>query len=103
MDAEEVRQLRMGLGWVILIRGDTGSYSIIGWIVSYHRLDRIVSLSGSYHISWIGSYHIGWIGSYHIGWIVSGNTGFTRWLATGWMGRMDWMGCWWDGGGTDRR
>ena len=25
------------------------------------------------------------------------------WLVTGWMGRMDCMGHWWDGGGTDRR
>ena len=54
MDAEAVRQLRMGLGWFFLVRGDNGSYLIIGfigwivlyrigWIVSYHRLDRIVS------------------------------------------------------------
>ena len=58
----------MGLGWVFLIRGDSVSYSIIGLIVSYRWLDRIVSSAGSYHI--------GWIVSYRIGWIVSGNNGF---------------------------
>ena len=53
MDAEAVRQLRMGLGWIFLIRGDTV------WIVLAYRLDRIVS-----------------DGSYSIIWIVFGNTGF---------------------------
>ena len=53
MDAEAVRQLRMGLGWVFLIRGDAV------WIVLAYRLDRIVL-----------------DGLYSIGWIVSGNTGF---------------------------
>ena len=36
----------MGLEWVFLIRGDTGSYrfiGFIGWIVYYFWLDRIVS------------------------------------------------------------
>ena len=32
----------MGLEWVFLVRGDTGSYRIIGWIVSYCWLDRII-------------------------------------------------------------
>ena len=68
MDAEAVRKLRMGLGWVFLIRGDAGSYHIIRCIVSYCRLDRTVSSSGLYRI--------GWIGSYRTGCIVSGNTGF---------------------------
>ena len=53
MDAEAVRKLRMGLGWVFLIRGDAG------WIVLAYRLDCIVSA-----------------GSYRIGWIISRNTGF---------------------------
>ena len=48
-----MRQLRMDPKWVFLIRGDTGSYRIIGWIVS-HRLDRIVS-SGLDHIVSAGS------------------------------------------------
>ena len=43
LDAEAVRQLRMGLEWLFLIRGYTGSYHIIGWIVLYCRLDRIIS------------------------------------------------------------
>ena len=33
----------MGLEWVFLVIGNTGSYPIIDWIVSYCRLDRIVS------------------------------------------------------------
>ena len=37
MDTEAVKQLRMGLGWVFLIRGDAG------WIVLDYRLDHIVS------------------------------------------------------------
>ena len=96
MDAEAVRQLRMDLGWVFLIRGDAGSYCIIGWIVSYRRMDRIVSSDGSYHI--------GWIGSYRIGWIVSGNTGFYA-LDGYWLDGADGtdgadgalVGRWWDG------
>ena len=43
MDAEAVRQLRMCLEWVFVVRGDTGSYRIISWIVSYFRLDCIIS------------------------------------------------------------
>ena len=46
MDAEAVMQLRMGLGWVFLIRGDAV------WIVLAYRLDSIVS-DGSYSIIWI--------------------------------------------------
>ena len=70
MDAEAVRQLRMGLGWVFLIRGDAG------WIVLAYRMDRIVS-AGSYQET----------------------LALIRWLVTGWMGRMgqmDWMGRWWE-------
>ena len=74
MDAEAVRQLRMGLGWVFLIRGDTG------WIVLAYRLDRIVS-AGSYQET----------------------MAFMIWLVTGWMRWMEWMGRWWDGGRIDRR
>ena len=40
MDAEAVRQLMMGIEWVILVRGDTESYRIIGW------MDCIVFLDG---------------------------------------------------------
>ena len=58
----------MGLGWVFVIREDAGSYCIIGWIVSYHRLDRIVLPAGSYCI--------GWIGLYHFYCIISGNAVF---------------------------
>ena len=74
MDAEEVRQLRMGLGWVILIRGDAG------WIVLDYRLDCIVS----HRI-------VGWIISYRLDWIVSyqETLAFMRWMVTSWMGRMD--------------
>ena len=61
MDAETVRKLRMGLGWVFLIRGDAESYRIIGWIVLYRWLDRIVSSAGSYRIGWVGLYRIVWI------------------------------------------
>ena len=74
MDAEAVRQPRMGLGWVFIIRGDSGSYCIIGWIVSYCQLDCIVS-AGSYQETLY----------------------FMRWLVTVWMGWVEWMGRWWDG------
>ena len=55
-----------------------------------------------------GSYRIGWIVLYQLYRIVSAGLyqetlAFMRWLVTGWMGRMDWMGHWWDGGGMDRR
>ena len=51
---------------------------------------------------------VGWIASYRPDWIVSYRLDqktlyFMRWLVTGWMGltgRMEWMGHWWDGGGT---
>ena len=65
MDAEAVRQPRMGLGWVLLIRGDDG------WIVLAYRLDRIVL-----------------DGLYSIGWIVSGNTRFYA-LAGYWLDGTD--------------
>ena len=79
MDAEAVRQLRMGLEWFFLVIGDNGSYHIIGfigWIVLYCRLyrivlaglDRIVSLAGLDRIVSAGLYRIVLAGS--------GNTGF---------------------------
>ena len=74
MDAEAVRQLRMGFGWVFLIRGDAG------WVVLAYRMDCIAS-AGSYQET----------------------LDFMRWLVTGWMGQMDWMGRWWDGDGVNRR
>ena len=68
-------QLRMGLGWVFLIREEAD------WIVLAYRLDHIISA-----------------GSYRIGCIVSGNTGFyalAGLLLAGWD---RWTG--WDIGGT---
>ena len=53
MNAEVVRQLRIGLGWVFLIRGDAS------WIILAYWLDRILLA-----------------GLYCIGWIISGKTGF---------------------------
>ena len=81
MDSEAVRQLRMGLQWVFQVRGQTGSYCIIGWIVTYCQLD------------WIVSYQMD-----------QETLAFMLWLVTDWMGRMgqmDWMWRWWDRGGTD--
>ena len=97
MDAKAVRQLRMGIEWAFLIRGDIGSYCIISWILSYCRMDRIVLLAGSYRnrLDWIVSY-----------WLDQETLHFMRWLVTslmGQIGRMDRMGSWWDRGGTDRR
>ena len=48
----------MGLEWVFLVRGDTGSYHIIVWIVSYYRMDRIV-LDGLDRIVSAGSRNAG--------------------------------------------
>ena len=67
-----MRQLRKGFEWVFLVRGDTESYRIIGWIVSYCWLDRIVLSAGSYRIVLSGS----------------GNTIFYV-LAGYWLDRMD--------------
>ena len=75
----------MGLEWIFLVRGDTGSYSIIIWIVSYCRLDCIISPAGSDRIVWIGLYHIGWIRKHWLlcaGWLLAGWEGWYRW--TGW-------------------
>ena len=87
LDAEAVRQLRMDLGWVFLIRGDAV------WIVFAYQLDHIVSSAGFYCF--------GWIESYRIGWIVSGNTGFYA-LAGYWLDGTDGLdgtlvGWGWDG------
>ena len=82
MDAESVRQQRMGLEWFFLVRVDTGLYRIIGWIVLYYRLDHIVSSSGSYCIGWVGSYCIGWIRKHWLlcaGWLLAGWDGWTGW------------------------
>ena len=84
----QLRQLRMCLGWVFLIRGDAGC------IVSAYRLDFIVS-DGLYRIVWIISYYLDRIRRH---WILCAD-----WFATGWMVRMDWMERWWDGCGTNRR
>ena len=83
MDAEAVRQLRMGFGWVFLIRGDSG------WIVLAYQLDCTIS-SGSYRISWILSYFLYCIRKPWLlcaGWLL---TGCYRWV--GWNG--------WGVGGT---
>ena len=75
----------MGLGWFFLVRGDTGSYRIIGWIVSYCRIDYIVSLDGLYCIVLIRSYRIRWIRKHWIlcaGWLLSGWDGLDG--CTGW-------------------
>ena len=77
----------MGLVWVFLVRGDTVSYRVIGFIVSYCRLDIIVLSAGSYHIVWIGSYRIGWIRKH---WLLCAVWLLARWDGwTGWgVGRM---------------
>ena len=75
----------MVVEWVFLIRGDTGSYHIIVWIVSYCRLDRIVQSAGSYGIGWIGSYRISWISKHWLlcaGWLLAVWDRWDRW--TGW-------------------
>ena len=77
MNAEAVRQLRMGLEWVFLVRGDTGSYRIIGWIVSYCRLDCIISSAGLYRIVWIRKH---W--PLCASWLLYGWDGWDGW--TGW-------------------
>ena len=58
----------------------------VGWIVSY-RLDCIaycIILAG---LDRIVSYRLD-----------QEALAFTNWLVTTWMGRMDWMGRWWDKG-----
>ena len=76
----------MGLGWVFLVRGDTGSYRIIDWIVLYCWMNPIALLAGSYLIGWIGSYRIGWIRKH---WILCAAL-----LLDGWYGWDVWDG--WD-------
>ena len=75
MDAEAVRKLWMGLEWVFLARVDTGSYRIIDWIVSYFRLDHIVS-AGLDRVVSAGSGNTGFLWA---GWLLAG---WDRW--TGW-------------------
>ena len=85
MDAEVVRQLRMGLEWVFLVREDIGSYRSIVWIVLYCCLNRIVLSAGLYRIGWIGSYCIGWTRKHWIlcaGWLLAGWDRWDGW--TGW-------------------
>ena len=48
----------MGLAWVFLVIGDTGSYHIIVWIVSFCWMNRIV-LAGLDHIVSAGSGNTG--------------------------------------------
>ena len=83
MDTEAVRQLMMGPGWVLLIRGDAG------WILLVYWLDHIV-LAGLYLIGWIVSYRLDRIRKH---WLL-----YAGWLLAGWYG---WDGCnGWDVGGT---
>ena len=75
------------------------SCRFVCWIILYW-LDRIY---GSYSIGWIG-----WIGLAGLDWIISywldeDPLAFMHWIVKTRMGRMDWMGRWWDGGGTDGR
>ena len=86
MVAEAVRQLKMGLGWVFLIRGD------YGWIALAYWLDHIVSYWPDHIVSAV---------SYRIGCIISGNTGFYA-LAGYWLDGTDGLdgtftGRGWDG------
>ena len=96
-----MKQLRMVIGWVFLIRG------YAGWIVLDYQMDHII-LSGLYSIPWIVSYRMDCIvldGLYRIGWILSGNTGFYA-LAGYWLDVTDGtdgldgtlVGQGWDGG-----
>ena len=97
LDAEAVRQLRMGLGWLCLFVEKSDRIVLAGWIV----------LSGSYLWVLLDLDCIGWIGLDHNDRMRKHS--FMHWLVTArmiWMGRMrwmDWMGRWWDWGGTDGR
>ena len=71
----------------------------VRWVVSY-QLDCI---AGSYRIGWIGmdcivSYHLDQETLAFAHWLITAWMGWMGWM--GRMGRMDWMGRWWDGGGT---
>ena len=72
-----------------------GWLDCIGWIVS-------LDIAGSvlYRLGWLD--RIGWIGLDNNGWMRTHS--FMHWMVTARMGRMgiiDWMGLWWDWGGTD--
>ena len=99
------------VGFVALLKSCIVSYWLtvlfIGWLVC---IGCIVSLDisgyGSYRLDWLD--WIGWIGLDHNGWMRTNS--FMHWLVTarmvqmghmGRMGCMDWMGRWWDWGGTD--
>ena len=56
-------------------------------------MDFIVLSAGSYRIGWIVSYGMDYISKH---WPLCAG-----WFATGWIGRMDWMGRWWDIGGME--
>ena len=85
----------MDLEWLFLVRGDTGSYHMIGfigWIVSYCQLDRIVSAGSHPNVGWIISYWLDWIISYRIGWIRKHWLLCTGWLLPGWYRWDGWTG-----------
>ena len=84
----------MGLERVFLVRGDTVSYCIIGWIVRYFLLYHIVLSAGSYRIVWIALYRrlnrmvsagLDRILSYRLD---QETLDFMRWRVNAWMGRM---------------
>ena len=84
MDAKAVRQLRIGIGWILMVRGDAG------WIVLAYWLDHIL-LFGSYHIGWIVSYWLDRIKKHWLlcaGWLLDGWDGWTGWdvggMGVGW-------------------
>ena len=95
------------VGFVALLKSRIVSY----WMAGSYQLDRIavfldITGSGSYQLDWIG--WIGWIGLAGLDWIVSycldeDTSALVHWMVTARMGRMDWMGRWWDWGGTDGR
>ena len=93
MDAEAVRQLRMGPE-VLSDLSDLSDGS--------YRLCRLYCIISAGLYCWIVSYWLDWIVSYRI-WLDQETLAFAHWLVTAWMGWMDWMGRWWDGGGIDGR
>ena len=89
MDAEAVRQLKMGLEVLSALS------AFLDGLYQLFRMDCIVP-DGFY--CWIVSYRMDWIVSYHIGWIRKHWLLRIGWLLHGWDGWDGWTG--WGVGGT---
>ena len=75
----------------------------VGLVVGFPSEENLAGLYPSNRISLVVSAGSYWLDSIGIGlWFARRNWILCAgWFANGWMGRMDWMGCWWYGSGVE--